>query len=127
MKSLRPRRFFSGAIFATAFSVTPCTAAESVSNLLPDSLAFGLDRLHWGMTTSEAEQLFPKLELKLVDIAPFNAPPDWGPTLRGTDIYQWSDCRLRLALSFYKDRLDNVSVCESKSQHPFAANISNRS
>lgn len=73
-----------------------------------DNLAFGLDRLRWGMTSAEVQLTYP--ELKFTSMFDSVDGSAWGPSVLSTYQYRFGDCLFDVALNFFHARLASVSV-----------------
>lgn len=81
----------------------------------PDKLAFGLDRLAWGMSPQSARGQYPAL-----DGAPM-APGEPVSTLGIAD-YAIAQCRFTVMLTFERGRLSEVELDSKDAAHLTACN-----
>ena len=78
-----------------------------------DDLAFGLDKLHWGMTEREARRRFPALDGNEPELG----QPDAQWTQTG---YSIAGCRFTLTLDFEQAALAEIEL-ESEGTHQLQA------
>lgn len=90
-------------------------AVVSAQPLPPSDLAFGLEKLHWGMTMREAHGRYP-----LLDGAPVGS--DQITTALSLQNFPVAGCRFTAMLEFERGRLDRVTLDSVGTAHLKACN-----